>query len=257
MSVPGLLRRGVRNGIAARQSAQRGRRAGKLGHTFLGRENTVESLYLDNFYCAFSRRAAERAFRVGPPRPSTSNYLRYWNRARRHLPALAHAVCRSENVPGGTADEAGPDEYGVLDREPGAVSGSYVRRVRHAHAGPTEDQRQRRRNISSRRRSRICCRAKSSIARRWASPRRSANGCWSRGRALATMRSAIADGFLAAYPRSCAKWTRLIERHRSGFEDATDRIWRLLNLQLWGDVFFTGKRDRWLGSAVPPRKAAE
>ena len=34
----------------------------------------------------------------------------------------------------------------------------------------------------------------------------------------------------------------------SGQEDATDRIWRLLNLQLWGDLFLTGKRDeRWDG----------
>ena len=35
----------------------------------------------------------------------------------------------------------------------------------------------------------------------------------------------------------------LIDRHRSGLEDATDRIWRLLNLQLWGDLFLTGRRD--------------
>ena len=27
--------------------------------------------------------------------------------------------------------------------------------------------------------------------------------------------------------------------------DATDRMWRLLNLQIWGDVFLTGKRERW------------
>jgi asparagine synthase (glutamine-hydrolysing) len=37
----------------------------------------------------------------------------------------------------------------------------------------------------------------------------------------------------------------LLDRHRSGLEDATDRIWNLLNLQLWGDIFFTGKRERW------------
>jgi hypothetical protein len=37
----------------------------------------------------------------------------------------------------------------------------------------------------------------------------------------------------------------LIERHRSGLEDATDRVWRLLNLQLWGDLFITGRRERW------------
>jgi asparagine synthase (glutamine-hydrolysing) len=35
----------------------------------------------------------------------------------------------------------------------------------------------------------------------------------------------------------------LIERQRGGIEDATDRIWRLLNLQLWGDLFFTGRAE--------------
>ena len=33
----------------------------------------------------------------------------------------------------------------------------------------------------------------------------------------------------------------LLARHKSGLEDATDRIWRLLNLQIWGDIFITGK----------------
>ena len=37
----------------------------------------------------------------------------------------------------------------------------------------------------------------------------------------------------------------LLERHRSGAVDATDRIWRLLNLQIWGDIFLTGRGDRW------------
>ena len=35
----------------------------------------------------------------------------------------------------------------------------------------------------------------------------------------------------------------LLDRHRAGVEDATDRIWRLLNLQIWGDIFITGKRQ--------------
>ena len=35
----------------------------------------------------------------------------------------------------------------------------------------------------------------------------------------------------------------LIDRHRGGLEDATDRLWRLLNFQIWGDLFLTGQRD--------------
>ena len=53
--LPGCLRRGVRNrsppaAVCLRASVRR-----KLRHTFLGRDASVESLFLDNFYCAFSR----------------------------------------------------------------------------------------------------------------------------------------------------------------------------------------------------------
>jgi asparagine synthase (glutamine-hydrolysing) len=34
---------------------------------------------------------------------------------------------------------------------------------------------------------------------------------------------------------------KLIAAHRQGAVDATDRIWRLLNLQIWGDIFLKGK----------------
>jgi asparagine synthase (glutamine-hydrolysing) len=55
------------------------------------------------------------------------------------------------------------------------------------------------------------------------------------------------DGLLASYIDSSAL-DALLARQVSGQEDATDRIWRLLNLQLWGDLFLTGKRDaRWEG----------
>jgi asparagine synthase (glutamine-hydrolysing) len=35
----------------------------------------------------------------------------------------------------------------------------------------------------------------------------------------------------------------LLDRHRRGVEDGTDRIWRLLNLQIWGDLFLRGKEN--------------
>lgn len=55
------------------------------------------------------------------------------------------------------------------------------------------------------------------------------------------------DGFIRPYIHAPAV-QELLERHRRGQEDATDRIWRLLNLQVWGDLFFTGQRDKvWSG----------
>jgi asparagine synthase (glutamine-hydrolysing) len=58
------------------------------------------------------------------------------------------------------------------------------------------------------------------------------------------------DGLLSAYTDRKAL-AELLTRHRNLQEDATDRIWRLLNLQLWGDLYITGRRDRWVteGSA--------
>ena len=57
------------------------------------------------------------------------------------------------------------------------------------------------------------------------------------------------DGLLAAH-LDLRQVDALIHRHRSGREDATDRIWRLLNLQLWGDLFITGRRERAWESAA-------
>jgi asparagine synthase (glutamine-hydrolysing) len=34
----------------------------------------------------------------------------------------------------------------------------------------------------------------------------------------------------------------LLDQHRSGSVDATDRIWRLLTVQVWGDWYFTGRK---------------
>jgi asparagine synthase (glutamine-hydrolysing) len=55
----------------------------------------------------------------------------------------------------------------------------------------------------------------------------------------AALRSA--DGLVAAH-FDLREVEALIARHRSGQEDATDRIWRFLNLQLWGHLFITGRR---------------
>ena len=57
------------------------------------------------------------------------------------------------------------------------------------------------------------------------------------------------DGLLAAH-LDLRQVNALIDRHRSGQEDATDRIWRLLNLQLWGDLFLTGRREQVLAEAA-------
>jgi asparagine synthase (glutamine-hydrolysing) len=68
----------------------------------------------------------------------------------------------------------------------------------------------------------------------------------------ATLRSR--DGLLAEY-LDRRELEALIHRHRSGREDATDRIWRLINLQLWGDLFLTGRRA-WSWAKTSPEVSA-
>jgi asparagine synthase (glutamine-hydrolysing) len=61
------------------------------------------------------------------------------------------------------------------------------------------------------------------------------------------------DGLLAAYVDP-GKLDGLLSRQISGREDVTDRIWRLLTLQIWGDMFLTGKREeRWEGLMAAAR----
>ena len=75
--VPAPLRRWIRSQAASSPLLSAALRR-KLGHTFLGRDGNLESLFLDNFYCAFS--AAEQARLLSAqPQASYENYLRYWN----------------------------------------------------------------------------------------------------------------------------------------------------------------------------------
>ena len=68
---------------------------------------------------------------------------------------------------------------------------------------------------------------------------------WLSGAHAGPVASALRDpnGILAAFINP-AELDRVIHAHLSGHEDATDRLWRLLNLQIWGDLFLTGRRER-------------
>ena len=75
---------------------------------------------------------------------------------------------------------------------------------------------------------------------------------WLRADGASGMLNGLLDrnGFLAEY-LDLAPIAKLMERHRAGTLDATDRLWRLLNLQIWGDLYFTGRRERaWEGATM-------
>ena len=126
-TVPTGIRRSVREWIAISPLLGAGLRR-KLRHTVLGRELGFESLFLEKFLLRLRGRPARKLY--APLERTAGSVL-----------AGAHAVLGPANVSCRAAHEAGPDEHGGVHREPGAFSGSHLRRVRRANSGWPQDSR--------------------------------------------------------------------------------------------------------------------
>jgi len=235
---------GLRRWIGARTAASRLLGASlrrKLRHTFLARDASLESLYLDNFYCAFSQ--DERA-RMLPhcPDDAYAAFLACWNaRADSSLlarmlyadqktylvellmkqdqmsmacsiesrvPFLDHTLVEfAARIPARFKIRAGVQKYVLKKAVRDLLPSRVIHRKKMGFPTPL---------------------------RRWLLDARSEP-------LYQALRSR--DGLLAAH-LDLREIEALIVRHRSGFEDATDRLWRLINLQLWGDLFLTGRREQ-------------
>jgi asparagine synthase (glutamine-hydrolysing) len=239
--VPAPLRRAIRSQTVTSPLLNASLRR-KLGHTFLGRDGNLESLFLDNFYCAFS--AAEQARLLSsPPRALYASYLHYWNSRRDDSP-LARMLY---------ADQKTYLVELLMKQDQMSMACSIESRVPFLDHTFVEfstgipDRLKIRRNVQKY----ILKKAVEDLLPRDIVYRKKMGfptplHDWlldPRAEPLyAALRSP--DGLLASL-LDMREVGALIDRHRSGFEDATDRIWRLLNLQLWGDLFLTGRRDRW------------
>jgi asparagine synthase (glutamine-hydrolysing) len=225
----------------------------KLQHTFLARENTVESLQLDNFYGAFS--AAERqdmllTGRTAEAENSYREYLGYWN--SRNGSVLSQMLY---------ADQKTYLVELLMKQDQMSMACSIESRVPFLDHPFVEFAARVPDNLKIRRRQGkyILKRAaedllpKDIIYRKkmgFPTPLRQ----WlldSRSEPLFTLlldRKRLLAGYVDLnYVRN------LIERQRGRAEDATDRLWRLLNLQLWGDLYLFGRRDEhWEGLLHPP-----
>ena len=254
--VPAGLRRFIRNNIATtkllRASARR-----KLGHTFIGRDCRIESLFLDNFYCAFSESELRSLLTMQEISPY-SGYLNFWD-SRPGAPLLPrmlyadqktylaellmkqdrmsmacsiesrvpfldhHFVEFAMSIPDDLKIRGGVQKYVLKKAVEGLLPEQIIHRKKMGFPTPLRH--------------------------------------WLMQPSAEPMYAALrrADGLLAAYIDS-GELERLIGAHRSGLIDATDRLWRLLNLQIWGDMFLTGKRQHWpelgpelAGEAAPSR----
>jgi len=229
----------------------------KLGHTFLGRDGALESLYLDNFYSAFTPAEQQRLFQraIDGAAPACANFLDYWRRDPQHslLARMLYAdqktylvelLMKQDQMSMATSIESRvplldhhlvefaarlPDRMKLRGR-----TGKYILKKAAENLLPRE----------------ILYRTKMGFP----TPLRA----WLGGAPGLSIREALLDrnGFLAAYVDRAALES-LLERHRRGLEDATDRIWRLLNLELWGKIFLIGTLDPRAehGEAVLPARS--
>jgi asparagine synthase (glutamine-hydrolysing) len=233
--VPEPLRRWVRAQTATFPLLGAGLRR-KLRHTVLGRDLSFESLFLENFYCAFDARSR------------CQDYMRYWNARPKDSP-LARTLY---------ADQKTYLVELLMKQDQMSMAASIESRVPFldhrlvefaAHIPDSLKMRGRTQKYILKEAVRdllprdVVHRKKIGFPtplRQWLLDARAEP-------LYAALRSR--DGLLAAY-LDRREVEALIHRHRSGREDATDRIWRLVNLQLWGDLFLTGRREQWSSAAA-------
>jgi asparagine synthase (glutamine-hydrolysing) len=236
-AVPGPLRGAVRNGIA-NSSLVSATLKRKIGHTFLGREASFEALFIENFYAAFSRESQTNLLREGTARTALDSFVRYWTDSagsgrtllerllytdrktylvellmkqdqmsmacsiESRVPFLDHEFAAfAATVPDNLKIRNGSGKYILKKAVEGLLPNDIIYRRKMGFPTPLRD--------------------------------------WLRDERASSLFARLTDrrGFLAEYINPEAVQA-LVDRHRSGFEDGTDRLWRLINFQIWGDVFF-------------------
>ncbi|HWB98394.1 MAG TPA: asparagine synthase (glutamine-hydrolyzing), partial [Bryobacteraceae bacterium] len=222
----------------------------KLQHTFLGRGDTPEALYLDNFLCAFSAADLERWLAGPSPASPYGNFLRYWERdsVAALLPRMLYAdqktylvelLMKQDQMSMAASIES---RVPLLDHTfvefaatiPQSLkirggAGKYILKKAVEDLLP--------RNIIYRKKMGF-----PTPLRRWLLDPAA-------DRLMSVLQDP--DGLLASLVHR-GELETLLNRHRSGSIDATDRIWRLLNFQLWGDLFLTGRRSERLEGWMAP-----
>ncbi len=237
--VPRSLRDAVRSQIES-SNLLSGNIRRKLQHSVLGRGADLEALYLDNFYAAFSR--AEQGRLLAPGARSAGIYdsfLHYWN-AEPQAPLLSRMLY---------ADQKTYLVELLMKQDQMSMTSSLESRVPFLDhqlvefaAGVPDHMKLRggigkyilKKAVEDLLPREIVYRKKMGFPtplRRWLMDSQS-------DPLIAQLQDR--DGLVAPYI-DFTYLNGLLSRHKSGLEDATDRIWRLLNLQIWGNIFITNK----------------
>ncbi|MFL6352127.1 MAG: asparagine synthase (glutamine-hydrolyzing) [Bryobacteraceae bacterium] len=252
-AIPGFIRQAVSRNLETTPLLKASLRR-KIRHTFIGREATVESLLLDNFYCAFSREEQNRLL-GSTANAIYSNYRGYWN-SREGTSLLSRMLY---------ADQKTYLVELLMKQDQMSMASSVESRVPFLDHTLVE----------------FCARIPDSLKIRGKTQK------YILKRAISNLLPAsIIHRPKMGFPTPLRKWlldprakpiydalTRpngflssildkqtldsLISRHCDGQVDATDRIWRLLNLQVWGDLFLTGQGECWSQGIMPAQTLRE
>jgi asparagine synthase (glutamine-hydrolysing) len=244
--VPAGLRGLVRRQIATNRLLSRDIRR-KLGHSFLGREESIESLYIDNFYSPFPAEERKELLKAGSS-GGYDNFLGYWDSraAGPLLPRMLYADQKTYLVELLMKQDQMSMASSIESRVP------FLDHTLVEFAMSVPDRLKIHGNVQKHIfKEAVSDLLPAGIVHRkkmgFPTPLRQ----WLRDRRAFPLLEALLEpaGLLA----SCCDLgviRNLIGDHVAGSYDYTDRIWSLLNLQIWGDTFITGRRERWTDPVV-------
>lgn len=237
--LPGGVRKLIRDQVATSSLLSATWRR-KLQHTFVGLEDNLSSLYLDNFYSAFGQKAQERML-TAPIAPIYGHVESYWNKAAAASPLqrmlytdqktyLLELLMKQDQMSMACSIES---RVPLLDHTfvefaatvPTSMklrgAGKYIFKKAVEDILPHD----------------IIYRRKMGFP----TPMRQ----WLREKRAEPLYKLLRDreGLLASIMKREAL-DDLIRKQQEGIEDCTDRLWRLINVQVWGDVFLTGRTSR-------------
>jgi len=241
--VPGFLRSGLRNTVATSSLLGATLRR-KLEHTFLGKDgNSWGSFYFDNFYSAFSEAEQDglltREFaREAAPSTAYKNVLNYWDYSSGEMlqrllytdikTYLVELLMKQDNMSMAASIES---RVPFLDH----VLVEFATRIpREVQIKGLAGKRILKKAVEDLLPHEILYRPKLGFPTPWSG--------WLAGSRLETIREMLLE------PRSLNRGyfrreaiEKLFDEHRAQHRDNYDRIWRLLNLELWHRVCLEGE----------------
>ena len=249
-SVPGGVRNAIQSAVAESPLLSASLRR-KLGHTVLGRGANIESLYLNNFYCAFGAEEQQKLLASHFDANPYATYMRRWDSVTQSptLPRLLYADQKTYLVELLMKQDQMSMSCSIESRVP-FLDHKFVE---FAASVPPHMK------LRGKQGKYVIKKAVEGLIPREIIYRKKMGfptpiTAWLLHKEARAICDYLRDpdGLLASY-LDIACLNDLLDKHERRIHDATDRIWRLLNLQVWGDMFLTGRREQfWEGLMKAP-----